>query len=362
LVWRRRIGPAWSSVTVVGDRLFTQEQVGDSEAVVCLDAATGHTAWRHRDAARHSDGQGGPGPRATPTFAAGRVFALGATGILNCLDASSGERKWSRDIAADAGTKVPLWGFSSSPLVVGGLVVVFAGGESEKTLLAYRTDSGQPAWAASAGQTSYSSPQLARIDGEAQILFVSDQGLRAFDPSSGAMLWEFRTPAGSPGMPRSVQPRTLGQAQILFDAGPDTGVILLELSRAGSSWKPAERWVSRDLKPSFNDFVVQGDALYGFDGRILSCIDLQTGSRRWKKGRYGSGQVLLLGDQSLLLVAAESGKVVLVAADPDRHHELGRFQAIEGKTWNHPAIAHGRLYVRNAEEMACYALRLDEAR
>src|SRR5262249_48716772 len=210
LVWKRRIGPAWSSVVVVGDRLFTQEQLGDREAVVCLDAANGRTLWSHQDAARHEDVQGGAGPRATPTFAEGRIFALGATGILNCLDAATGDRQWSRDLAADAGTKTPLWGFSSSPLVVGNRVVVFAGGDSDRTLLAYDTDSGEPGWSAAAGKVSYSSAQLAPVGGATQLLFVSDQGLSAFDPSSGALLWESRPPAGNPGLPRAVQPRAVG--------------------------------------------------------------------------------------------------------------------------------------------------------
>jgi outer membrane protein assembly factor BamB len=361
-LWRRPVGPAWSSVAAVDGLLFTQEQVGQFEAVLCLDAANGRTVWSHRDEARHEDGQSGPGPRATPTFAGGRIYALGATGILNCLDAATGERQWSRDVAADAGVKpLPIWGFASSPLVVGDVVIVFAGGESEKTLLAYRTDSGKPVWSAPAGKISYSSPHLASFGGEDQVLFVSDAGLAAFDPTSGAVLWQHRTPAGNPGIPRAVQPRAVGPNQVLFDAGPDAGTGLVEVTRENGSWAVAERWLSRQLKPSFNDFVVHDSALYGFDGRVLTCIDLRTGRRRWKEGRYGSGQVLLLADQPLLLVAAESGEVALVAADPDRHTELGRFQAIEGKTWSHPAIADGRLYVRNAQEMACYELRLDGA-
>jgi outer membrane protein assembly factor BamB len=362
LVWQRRIGPAWSSMAVVGDRLFTQEQVGDSENVVCLDAATGRTAWSHQDAARHEDAQSGPGPRATPTLADGRLFALGATGILNCLDAVSGERQWSRNIADDAGAKKPMWGFSSSPLIVGDLVIVFVGGDSEKTLLAYKTDSGRPAWTAPAGKVSYSSPQLASLDGAAQILFESDQGLSSFDPFSGAVLWKQPTPAGPPGLPQSVQPRVVGKNGVLFDAGPKVGLFRIELSHEDEAWTPTERWVSRQMKPAFNDFVVHDNALYGFDGRILSCIDLETGQRRWKEGRYGSGQLLLLGDQPLLLVLTDTGEVVLVAANPEKRQELGRFQAIEGKTWNHPVIAHGRLYVRNADEIACYELRLEEAR
>ena len=198
LLWKRRIGPAWSSVAVVGDRLFTQEQLGDNEAVVCLDAATGRTVWSHQDAVRHEDDQGGPGPRATPTFAAGRVFALGATGMLNCLDAQTGKRQWFHDIAADAGTKPPIWGFSSSPLATGNLVVVFAcgdfaAGDSFKALRAYRADSGEPAWSAAAGKMSYSSPQLSAIGDAKAILAVSDSGLFAVEPSSGELLWNHAT-------------------------------------------------------------------------------------------------------------------------------------------------------------------------
>src|SRR5262249_31353359 len=157
------------------------------EAVVCLDAATGRTLWSHEDEVRHQDVQSGAGPRATPTFADGHIFSLGATGMLNCLDAATGERKWSRDIADDAGARVPMWGFSCSPLVVGKRVVVFAGGDGEKTLLAYHTDSGKPAWSAPAGKVSYSSPHLASIGGEDHLLFANDRGLLAFAPSSGEL-------------------------------------------------------------------------------------------------------------------------------------------------------------------------------
>jgi outer membrane protein assembly factor BamB len=360
LLWKRRIGPAWSSIAVVGDRLFTQEQLGDKEAVVCLDAATGRTVWSHQDAVRHEDDQSGPGPRATPTFAAGRVFALGATGILNCLDAQTGKRQWFRDIAADAGTKQPVWGFSSSPLVTGDLVVVFAGGDyaagdSLKALRAYRADSGEPAWSTAAGKLSYSSPQLSAIGDATAILAVSDSGLFAVDPSSGDLLWSHATPS-SPGVPQSVQPRVVASNEVLFDAGAGVGTVRIDVAHNGGTWSEQQRWTSRFLKPSFNDFVVDGRAAYGFDGRVLTCIDLDTGQQRWKGGRYGSGQVLLLADQSLLVVVSEKGEAVLVAADPNAHHELCRFQAVQGKTWNHPVVAHGRLYVRNSEEFACYEL------
>jgi outer membrane protein assembly factor BamB len=359
LVWRQRVGPGWSSVVVVGDRLFTQEQRGPAEAVVCLDAATGREVWAHEDNARFWESTAGAGPRATPTFADGRLFALGATGILNCLDAATGERKWFHDVAADSGAKLPIWGFVSSPLVVGDVVVVFAGGEGPRNLLAYRTGSGKEAWSAAVGPNSYTSPQPASIGGKPQILILTDRGLTAVDPASGAVLWEHSIPVQ--GVPRSIQPHPLGKSQVLISSEADLGTALIDVARDGGAWAASERWASRELKPAFNDFVLHDGFIYGFDGStscVFCCVDAQTGRRRWKAGRYDHGQVLLLADQALLLVVSEDGAAILVAANPERHQEIGRFQAVQGKTWNHPVIAHGRLYVRNGEEMACYELKL----
>jgi outer membrane protein assembly factor BamB len=354
-LWRQRVGPGWSSFAVVGDRIFTQEQRGKREAVVCLDAASGHEVWAREDTVRFEEGLAGAGPRATPTFADGRLYALGATGILNCLDAATGERLWSRDIAVDAGAKLPQWGFVSSPLVAGDVVVVFAGGSAPQQLLAYRAATGTLAWTAAAGTMSYSSPQMVSVGGRPQVLFLAEGGLTAVDPATGKVLWEHEAPWAGPALPRSLQPQQLSATKLLM-AADDLGTVLLELKRDGGAWQAERRWTSTALKPAYNDFVVQDGAVYGFHGGILGCIDLHTGKRRWRGGRYGKGQLLLLAEQKLLLVLAEDGQVVLVTANPDRHEELGSFQAIEGKTWNHPVIAHGRLYVRNAREMACYDL------
>jgi outer membrane protein assembly factor BamB len=352
LLWRHRVGPAWSSVIIIGDRLFTQEQRGDTETVVSYIASTGEQVWVHKDAARFWESVSGAGPRATPTFADGRILALGATGLLNCLDADTGKQYWSRDITADAGTKVPLWGLSGSPLVVGGTVVVFAGGEA--SLRAYHVESGEPAWTAPAGESSYASPQLATIAGRPQILILSDGGLKAFDPATGAKLWEHGL--AMPGAPRALQPHVIGETQLVVGTLAGPGVAFLDVSREGDTWNVADRWASTQLKPEFPDFVIHQGHAYGFDVGIFCCLDLATGKRCWKAGRYGRGQVILLADQSLLLVISETGEAILLAANPQKQEELGRFQAINGKTWNHPVIAHARLYVRNAEEMACYEL------
>jgi outer membrane protein assembly factor BamB len=353
LLWRQPVGPAWSSVIVVGDRLFTQEQRGERETVVCYDAATGKELWAHGDAVRFWETVSGAGPRATPTFAGGRIYTLGAKGLLNCLDAATGKQHWSCDITKVAGAKVPLWGMSGSPLVVDGLVIVFAGGDGDQTLLAYRVESGELAWTAPAGSSSYSSPQLTTIAGKPQCLFLSDRGLTAVEPQTGTVLWQ-HGPA-MPGAPRTVQPHLLGDQQLVGTLA-GSGVALIEVTPDGADWKAVQRWESTQVKLEFPDFVVHDGHAYCFDLGIFCCLDLATGKRTWKGGRYGRGQVMLLADQPALLVLSETGEAILVPANPKQHEELGRFQALTGKTWNHPVIAHGRLYVRNAEEMACYEL------
>ena len=224
----------------------------------------------------------------------------------------------------------------------------------KKNLLAYRAETGDPVWMAPAGQSSYSSPQLATLAGRRQCLILSDHGLTSVDPATGAVLWKGGT--SWPGAPRTVQPCAVGATQLVVGTFEGTGVSLLDVTRDGEAWKVDLRWTSKDLKPEFPDFVVHEGHAYGFDVGIFCCIDLETGKRCWKEGRYGRGQVVLLAEQSLLLVISESGTAILLEANAERHRELGRFQAVKGKTWNHPVVAHGRLYVRNAEEIACYEL------
>jgi outer membrane protein assembly factor BamB len=370
LRWRRRIGPGWSSLTIVANRVFTQEQRGNKESVVCFDADKGDELWSHEDNARFYEELGGAGPRATPTFAGGRLYTLGATGILNCLDAVTGKLKWSQDIVpaavngveqgsdeSDAAPQRPMWGYSSSPLVVRDVVIVFAGGAKESSLLAFNADSGEPAWQVDAGRHSYSSPQFVTLDGVEQTLFLSNDELTSVDTETGKVLWRFDS-AYKDWFP-STQPHVIGPSDLLIAFTEAAGTMRLKVERQGDQWNTEDVWNggTQALKPYFNDFVTSEDSIYGFDGTIFCCVDLETGKRRWKGGRYGAGQVLLLADQGVLVVITEKGEAVLVAANPNEHEELGKFQAIEGKTWNHPTIVDHRLYVRNAEEMACYELK-----
>ncbi|MDE0627961.1 MAG: PQQ-like beta-propeller repeat protein [Bryobacterales bacterium] len=351
LLWRRPVGPGASSFAVGNGLLYTQEQVGDHEAVTCYSLDTGELVWTHRDEARFWDSHVGPGPRATPALREDRVYALGATGILNALHAADGTVLWSRNAATDTGTTVPDWGLSGSPLVVGDLVVAAVSG----TLAAYDRATGEPRWFGPPGSGSYSSPHPLTIDGEAQVLLLSSAGLTSVAPRDGRVLWEHAWPGGD----RIVQPAGVRDVGLLVAEGSGFGLRHIAVTRDTDKWSVAERWESTRLKPYFNDFVVHERHAFGFDGSILACVDVEDGSRKWKGGRYGHGQLLLLADQDLLLVLSERGELATVAATPDRFEEVARHPGIEGKTWNHPALAGDILLVRNGEEAAAFRLALE---
>ena len=356
-IWRRRVGPGWSSISVVGPLLFTQEQRGKSETVVCYRADTGIQVWEHTDQARFHETYSGAGPRATPTFADGRVYTVGAEGAVNCLEAATGETVWTRNLVQDTSATVPFWGFSSSPLLIDNVAVVFSGAGSGRSIVAYDTDDGRIRWTAGDGTKSYSSAHRATFHGRRQVLFCTEMGLESFDPGTGTQLW--RHEWHFPDLNRCVQPSLVGDDSIVFATGTEAGTRRLNVRRSGGVWSADFDWETNDLKPHFNDFVVHQGNAYGFDGNfscIFCCVDLDTGKRRWKRGRYGNGQVLLIADQDLLLVLSEKGNVFLLETNPDKLVEKARFRAITGKTWNHPAIAHGRLFVRNGAEMACFHL------
>lgn len=354
-VWRRRVGPAWSSVIVVGDYLFTQEQRSEREAVVCYRVSDGTQMWAHLAETadgRFEDALSGTGPRATPSYHDGRIYSYGAKGRLECLDAATGKAVWSRNLLEEVGGKVTQWGLSVSPLVVDELVVVFAGGTDGRALLGLDRSSGEAVWNCKGGTVTFSSPQLMTIGGVRQVVMQDESGLYAVGCEDGKKLWKHPSPhALSQPM---LQPHLVGDDSLIVAWG--NGILRLRITREGDDWSLAEEWTSNRLKPGFNDFLIHRGNLYGLDDGILCCIDGEQGRRLWKGGRYGFGQLLLLPAADELLVLTEQGEVVRVAARPDKHRELGRFKAIDGKTWNHPVISSGSLIVRNAEEMACFRL------
>lgn len=350
-LWRHSIGPGWSSFAVAGDHIYTQEQRGDDEIVSCYRLSTGDAVWRHRDRVRFYESNGGPGPRGTPTLHAGRVYSVGATGLVNALDAATGRAIWSRNAATDTGVTVPEWGVASSPLLFDDLVVVAVSGQ----LIAYDAGTGAQRWLGPKGGAGYSSPHLVTIDGVPQILLLRGSRTISVAPADGTLLWQH---VGAVGV-GIVQPAVLPGGDVIITVADAMGGIdmrRLAATQGPSGWTVAERWTSRGLKPYFNDYVVHDGYVYGFDGSILAAVSLEDGVRRWKGGRYGNGQMLLFAEQGVLLVMAEEGELALVSATPDHYKEIARFPALDAKTWNHPVVVGDVLLVRNGEEMAAFRL------
>jgi outer membrane protein assembly factor BamB len=348
LLWRQPIGGGYASFVIAEGRAFTIEQRRRQEAATAYDMATGRELWANSWEAEFREALGGDGPRATPTWNEGRVYALGAMGELRCLDAATGKRIWSRNILKDARAENLTWGMSAAPLIVDERVIVLPGGPSGQSVAAYNKLTGEPVWKALDDKQAYTSPMLVTLAGKRQILVVSAKRILGLTVENGSVLWEY--PWTTEYDINSAQPLIVSDNRVFISAGYGHGSALLEITPAGV--KPI--WTNNRMKNKFTSSVLHEGYIYGLDEAILACINAETGELKWKGGHYGYGQVVLAGGN--VLVTTETGDVVLVKATPQSHQELARFHAVSGKTWNHPAIADGLLLVRNETEMACFRI------
>jgi outer membrane protein assembly factor BamB len=393
-LWRREIGGGWSSFAIVGDYAVTQEQRGEKELVTCYRLKTGEPVWTHADKARFdpADFQGSLGdigPRATPTVVGDRIYTQGGTGIVNCLDAHSGKKVWSHDTSDEFGVPVTTWGKSGSPLVSDGMVIISVGalppGEAASaagapmrednlrhdphncSLVAFDADTGDVRWAAGTRPAAYSSPLVADIAGERQIIVVNQSWVTAHRASDGSVLWEHPWSSESDTTASASQPLPVDGDRLFLSKGYGAGASLLNIRRdATGSFRVTPEWqpaIKRVMKTKFSNVVLRDGYVYGLDDVLLSCIELESGKLKWKKRRtpeFGYGQIMLIGD--VILVLSETGELVLVKASPAKYSELASLQAlnVENVTWNNPAFSPPYLLVRNSREAACYELPVNK--
>ncbi|MGI9243379.1 MAG: PQQ-binding-like beta-propeller repeat protein, partial [Verrucomicrobiales bacterium] len=344
-LWRKQIGEGWSAFSVAGGFAFTMEQRGEEEVLVCYELATGEAVWVHSEAVRFEESMGDDGPRSTPTVAGGRVFALGATGILNCHDARTGELIWGKDVLAEAGQGVPTWAKSCSPLVVGERVIVTLGDKAEKNLAAFDVADGELVWRAGDYKSSYASPVLATLVGTEQVVAIQAKSVDGYGLDDGKILWSF--PIGNP-QGNCASPLVIGN-RVLTGAGYGYGSHLIEI---GENFEVEELWHSRKLKPKFADMVIHGEHVYGLDEGRLVCLSLEDGERLWRGTNFGHGQLLGVGEH--LIVQSERGGVYVVEANPDSEEIVSEFDALDRRTWNHPVLAGKILLVRNDREAIAF--------
>ncbi len=352
-LWRREIGAGWSSFVVAGGRAVTQEQRGPDELVVCYDLATGEPLWVHRNKARFEETMGGDGPRATPTIHDGKVYAMGATGILDCLELSDGTLVWSRNVLEDHSAENLIYGKACSPLVVNELVVVTGGKEPGPTVLAYDRTRGEPVWAAGEDAASYASPIVTFLGGEEQIVSLNHNTVSGHHIATGRILWTWDWPAKAP---KSALAQPVGKDRLFLSASYGMGSALLQVSKVEETFARRKIWKKLRMKTKFSNVSIVDGYAYGLDEGRLACVEVATGKRMWRGTNYGYGQNLLAGNH--LIVQSERGPVALVEATPDQFREVARLEALSDKTWNVPTLAGEYLLVRNDREAACYRLKL----
>lgn len=368
-LWRRPIGAGWSSFAAVNGFAVTLEQRGEEEFVTCYDLENGQPVWHHAVVTRHETVLGGVGPRSTPTIHEGKVYALGATGVLRCLDGATGKLLWKRELFNEVSIDQPqdesliAWGRSGSPLIVGDTVIVPGGGPADRpvTLFAWNKDSGEKVWSAGSVQIGYASPTLGTIGGREQLISVNEASVSGHDPQTGEILWTYDFPGRSNANANTSQPTVFSGDRVLLSKAYGAGAQLIQLTPASDSkWTANPIWQKAGtLKTKFTNVAAKDELVFGLSDGVLECVDWLTGKTHWKSGRYGHGQLLRVG--SHLLVLSEDGQLSLVAADPTARRELARIQALEGKTWNNLCLYGDKLIVRNSQEAACYQLTLTKA-
>ncbi len=350
-LWRHPVGGGYASFVVADDRAFTIEQRRNQEVVAAYDMEFGRELWTNAWDANFRNAEGGPGPRATPTWSDGRVYALGAEGELRAIDATTGATIWRRNILRENNAQNAEWAMAASPLVVDGKVIVLPGGR-DASVVAYDKGTGDAVWKALSDQQAYTAPMLATLAGQRQIIVVSASRAVGLTVEDGSLLWEY--PWRTSFDVNAAQPVITGPDTVFLSAGYGHGATLVRVTRDGDGFTASRVWETNRMKNKFSSSVFYDGYIYGFDEAIFACLDAATGKLKWKGGRYGYGQVLLADGH--LIITSERGDVALVKATPESHQEIARFSAVDGKTWNTPALADGRLLVRNAREMVCYRI------
>ena len=357
-VWKQPVGGGYASFVVAHGRAFTIEQRRTMEVVAAYDVFTGREIWTHSWTGLFEELMGGDGPRATPTWFDGRVYALGAQGELQCLEDDTGRLIWRRNILEDINASNVQWGMSAAPLVVDDAVIVLPGGSGGRSIVAYDRRSGDRRWTAEDDQSAYSSPMLATLADTRQIVVLTATRLMGLTPGKGELLWQYPwvTHMGI----NASQPLIVSDSRIFVSSSYGVGAALLEITREKGTFNVREVWRNNRMKNRFTSSVLHEGHIYGLDESILTCLDAATGDVKWKGGRYGYGQIVLASGH--IIVLAEDGDLALVRATPARHEEIARFSVLAGKTWNHPALADGYLLVRNLQEMAAFDLRVGATR
>lgn len=360
--WQQPLGSAFSSIAVVGDRLYTTASRGDRDFIVCLDARTGKEVWAHDAAASYLDKQRhGPGPRGTPTFENGKLYCLLPMGELLCLSAAEGKLLWQTDMfqvtgAVNHAGEFFYWGISQSPLLESDLVIVQPGGSKNNSVAAFHKETGKLAWSTGDDPAGYASPIVITVAGRRQLICLTGQSVLGLDPVSGKRLWrhgfgnKFNATCASP----------VWADDLLFvSAAYGTGCVALQIKQQGDQWTVREQWKKKDLQNLFATSMVLDGHIYGCHGDLgaifLRCLELKTGQMKWEERQ--PARCSLLAVEGHLLCLGERGSLRFIEANPKRYVLKGELpDLLTFRSWAAPALADKKLYLRDQKQVICLDL------
>ncbi|MCY4352344.1 MAG: PQQ-binding-like beta-propeller repeat protein [Gemmatimonadetes bacterium] len=348
VVWQKELGEGFSGISVADGRVYTMFSAGEDEFVICLNEETGREIWRFRTGAKFYERQGGNGPRSQPTVDGERVFVLSAEGWLYALNAKDGKKLWLVDLYDGMGSRVPKFGFSTSPLVENDLLFLEVG-TRQGTFIALDKTNGAVKWASQRDIVSYSSPIAVDIAGIRQVVFVSGEAAVGLSPTDGSLYWRF--PWQTSYDLNVATPILVPPDRIFISSGYDHGAALLQIAQQGEGLSVKKVWESRGMKNHFGTSLLIGDYIYGFDNAILKCIEAKTGKEQWKRRGYGKGTLIYADGQ--LIILSDKGKLALADASPTSFREKVNAQVLSGKCWTPPTLANGKIFVRDMHRIVC---------
>lgn len=345
VVWKSPIGDGYSAVSISQGRIYTMDSKGQEEYVVCLDQTSGKELWRTKTDAVFESGQG-DGPRSTPTVDGNWIYAQGANGMLVALSANDGKKIWSHDLRTEFESDIPKWGTSTSPIVEKDLLLVDVGGKTGFSLMAFNKKDGAIAWKSHTDKQGYSSPIAVTVGGVRQILFFTGTALVSVSPS-GQVYWKY--PWRTDWDANIATPVFIAPDKVFISSAYGVGAAVVKIIAGDGKASVQEVWKNKVMENHFNSSVLYQGNLYGFDNAVLKCIDANTGAEKWKKTGFGKGS-LILADGNLI-VLGERGQLALVEANPGEYKEIAMAQPLPGKTWTQPALAGGKLYLRDQKQI-----------
>ncbi len=346
IAWKRELGSAYSSISVVGDRAVTMYSDGENDWLVALDTGSGEELWRYRIDSTYKGHSGSDdGPLSTPTIADGRVFALGPKGQLFAVGLDNGQEIWAQQIEERYEAVAPEYGYTTVPVLMEGHLIVQTGGPEGRSITALDPATGERRWSTGNDPIGYHSPLIVELGGERQLLAISNLHILGLNPSNGKELWNFQY---SEDADLGSQPVAIGDDRVLLAFGPEAAMY--RIARSGDSYSVEEEWRNNTLRNNDVIPIFYEGHLYGYSGRFLTCLNADTGETVWKSRPPGYGGMVLVDDH--LVHFASRGDVVVSRATPDGYVERARLNVSNRESLTPPSFARGRIFVRNLTDIA----------